>query len=115
MIIEELNTYDLTDEELDEGIEALNEIFDSLSAWKSDIEDINIYYDRDEAEEIGDKLFDIVDVPYLSDVIDNIISIINRLEEPNITTKTVRKVIYNVQLQVISVLRELENEKKIRI
>jgi hypothetical protein len=115
MIIREQTEYaDLTDEELQEGINGLNDVLDELINYKSRIEDADYSISKFEADEISDKLFDICDVVYLSDEIDHIAVILNNLGKYNTDTRYVVKIIDKIMDVVVKVLRDLEEEQRYR-
>lgn len=115
MIIKEQTEYaDLTNEELQEGIDGLNDILDELINYKSGIEDVNYDVSKFEADEISDKLFDICDVVYLSDEIDHIAVILDNLGKYNTDTRYVVKIIDKIMDVVVKVLRDLEEEQQYR-
>ena len=114
MIIEELNTWELSDAELEEGINGLNDVLDELISYKSGIEDANYDVSKYEADEISDKLFDICDVVYLSDEIDHITVILDNLGRYNTNTRYVVKIVDKIMDVVVKVLRDLEEEQRYR-
>lgn len=114
IIKEELSTWDLSNEELQEGISGLNDVLDELISYKSNIEDAKYNVSKYEADEIADKLFDICDVPYLSDEIDHIAVILDNLGKYNTDTKYVVRIIDKVMNVIVKVLRELEAEQRVR-
>lgn len=116
MIINEDIIYpDLSDEELQEGIVGITEVFDQLSSYKHELENTNYNISKYEAEEIGDKIFDIIDVPYLSDYMDEFLVVLSKLDGYNSTTsKEVYKILDKLLLKISQILRELEDEKKFR-
>lgn len=114
MIIREQTEYaDLTDEELQEGINGLNDVLDELINYKSRIEDADYNVSKFEADEISDKLFDICDVVYLSDEIDHIAVILDNLGKYNTDTRYVVKIVDKIIDVVVKVLRDLEEEQRI--
>lgn len=114
MIIEELNTWDLSDAELEEGINGLNDVLDELIDYKERISETGYDISKYEAEEIADKLFDICDVPYLSDEIDHITVILDNLGRYNTDTRYVVKIVDKIMDVVVKVLRDLEEEQRYR-
>lgn len=114
IIKEELNTWDLSDAELEEGINGLNDVLDELIDYKERISETDYDISKYEAEEIADKIFDICDVPYLSDYIDDITVILDNLGRYNTNTRYVVKIIDKIMDVVVKVLRNLEEEKKYR-
>lgn len=113
-INEELSTYDLSNEELQEGIDGLNNVLDNLEDYRNRIKDVNYTISKYEADEVADKLFDICDVPYLSDYIDNISTILSNLGRNDTNTRYMLNIVDKVISVVVSVLRELEEEQKCR-
>ena len=114
LIIEELNTWDISNEDLQEGINGLNDVLDKLISYKSGIKDADYDVSKYEADEIADKLFDICDVPYLSDEIDHIAVIVDNLGKYNTDTRYVVKIIDKIMDVVVKVLRDLEEEQRYR-
>lgn len=113
-INEELSTYDLSNEELQEGIDGLNNVLDNLEDYRNRIKDVNYTISKYEADEVADKLFDICDVPYLSDYIDNISTILSNLGRNDTNTRYMLNIVDKIISVVVSVLRELEEELKYR-
>lgn len=113
-INEELSTYDLSNKELQEGIDGLNNVLDNLEDYRNHIKDVNYTISKYEADEVADKLFDICDVPYLSDYIDNISTILSNLGRNDTNTRYMLNIVDKVISVVVSVLRELEEELKYR-
>lgn len=114
LIIEELDTWDMSNEDLQEGINGLNDVLDELISYKSGIEDANYDVSKYEADEISDKLFDICDVVYLSDEIDHITVILDNLGRYNTNTRYVVKIVDKILDVVVKVLRDLEEEQRYR-
>ena len=115
MIIKEQIEYaDLTNDELQEGINGLNDVLDTLISYKSSIKDADYDISKYEADEIADKLFDICDVPYLSDEIDHIAVILDNLGRYNTNTRYVVKIVDKIMDVVVKVLRDLEEEQRYR-
>jgi hypothetical protein len=113
-INEELSTYDLSNEELQEGIDGLNNVLDNLEDYRNRIKDVNYTISKYEADEVADKLFDICDVPYLSDYIDNISTILSNLGRNDTNTRYMLNIVDKIISVVVSVLRELEEEQRYR-
>lgn len=114
MIIEELDTWDMSNEDLQEGINGLNDVLDELISYKSGIKDADYDVSKYEADEISDKLFDICDVVYLSDEIDHITVILDNLGRYDTNTRYVVKIVDKIMDVVVKVLRDLEEEQKYR-
>ena len=114
IIREELSTWDFSDEDLQEGINGLNDVLDELIDYKERISETGYNISKYEAEEIADKLFDICDVPYLSDEIDYISEILDNLGRYDTDTKYVVKIVDRVMGIVVKVLRDLEEEQRYR-
>ena len=114
IIKEELNTWDLSDAELEEGINGLNDVLDELIDYKERISETGYDISKYEADEIADKLFDICDVVYLSDEIDHITVILDNLGRYDTNTRYVVKIVDKILDVVVKVLRDLEEEQKYR-
>lgn len=113
-IKEELSTYDLTDEELQEDIDALNDVLDNLGDYRNRIKEVNYDISKYEADELADKLFNICDIPYLSDYIDDISTILSNLGRTNTNTRYILNIVNKIVNIVVSIFRELEEEQRNR-
>lgn len=114
IIREELNTWDFSDEDLQEGIDGITDVLDRLHEYKKEIEDINYGIEKERAEEIADKIFDICDVPYLADYIDDISAILDKLGRYYTDSNYIVNIIIDIRLLIYKVLHQLEEEQKYR-